>query len=54
MSINVIQGPIALSEEKNGRIYWRGWASGNIPSPRLRLTPEKALKDAEKLEKNQQ
>lgn len=42
----VHKGPAALRE---GR-YWRGWKSGNIPCPRRRATPQRALRDADQPE----
>ena len=50
---NVIKGPAAFSYKGcNGRIYWFGVASGNRYCYKNRRTPERAIEDAKKLERN--
>ena len=57
MSFNVIRGPAAFTTsflgagEGNGHVYWIGFASGNRSTWRRRKTADKALEDAEKLER---
>ncbi len=52
MSVNVIVGPAALAYKGcNGRTYWFGVASHNRSCHKLRCTSEKAIQDAEKLER---
>ena len=52
MSVNVIKGPAALSYKGcNGHTYWYGVASRNRICHQLRRTSDKALEDAEKLER---
>lgn len=50
---NVIKGPAAFSYKGcNGRTYWFGVASRNRHCKRLRITSDRALDDARRLEEN--
>lgn len=52
MSITVMTGPAALSFQGcNGQTYWMGYASGHQSTGIPRRSPDKALEDAEKLER---
>ena len=52
MLVNVIKGPAALSYKGcNGHTYWYGVASRHRICDKLRRTSDKALEDAEKLER---
>jgi hypothetical protein len=44
--MNVIKGPAAIRIGK----YWKGCASGNIWATKLRITPERAIEDAQIIE----
>ena len=49
----VIKGQAAFSYKGcNGRTYWFGVASGNRHCKPLRVTSDRALKDARELEEN--
>ena len=52
MSFNVITGPAALScPGANGHTYWMGYASGHQSTGIPRRSADKAIEDAENLER---
>jgi len=52
MTFNVIIGPAAISYQgSNGHTYWVGYTGGNQSTGIPRRSTDKAIKDAEKLER---